>query len=392
ENVPPGSTVTYELWDDSLPYGLPGRPSMVIGIETDIYRTDSTGKIRDLVYGEAAVPNRQGLAGADYIVISSNRVRDSVKRLEREYPATLRYYELLDSGALGFERVATFGVEPSFLGISIPDQGAEESFTVYDHPEVRIYQKTADWDADRAFAMLLEAYPDRAVNLLPKQGATNGLQYTPEEAAKQQAGGTWSDVFDPDGWGMWAPWLALFLWIQVGALAAVPWVTWLFRALPDRGYGLSKVAGQVAVSLGAWMLVAWDVFDFSRALVWAVFASAVAVGAGVAWVRRRTLVADARDRWRTIAAVEVVFLVAFLGFLALRAANPDLWFHPTGGEKPMEVAYLTAVTRSTEFPPYDPWFAGGYLNYYAMGWFFMAVPMRAFQVVPETGFNLGVPM
>src|SRR5690606_16956096 len=137
----------------------------------------------------------------------------------------------------------TFKVEPSFLGIAVDDSGAEESFTVYDHPEVWIFEKTDAWDPDRAFALLMEANPQRAVNLLPKQGGTNGLQFTPEEAAKQQAGGTFSDVFNPDGWASNVPWLWWLLWLQLAALATVPWVTWLFRAMPDRGYGLTKVIG-----------------------------------------------------------------------------------------------------------------------------------------------------
>lgn len=57
----------------------------------------------------------------------------------------------------------------------------------------------------------------------------------------------------------------------------------------------------------------------------------------------------------------------------------------------MELAYFTAVSRSTVLPPYDPWFAGGTMNYYYLGWFFAAVPTRALGLLPEVAFNLAVP-
>jgi len=60
---------------------------------------------------------------------------------------------------------------------------------------------------------------------------------------------------------------------------------------------------------------------------------------------------------------------------------------PAGRRKADELAFLTAVTRSTEMPPYDPWFAGGTMNYYYMGWFFLAVPIRALRLVPEIAFT-----
>lgn len=392
DNVPAGSTITGEIWDDTIPYAIPGEPSGRYQIvETEPYQPDSVEKVTALVYGTRERPSKVGLDGADYVAITSHRVRDSVPRLEREYPATIGYYELLDSGELGFEKVASFDVRPSFLGIRIDDSSAEESFTVYDHPHVDIYRKTAAWDPERALALLLEAHPERAVNLLPKQGRTNGLQFTPDEAAVQQFGGTFADIFDGNGFASRVPWLWWVLWLQIAALATVPWVTWLFRVLPDRGYGLSKLAGIATVALVTWLIVSWGGPHFSARLVWAVFAGVAAAGLAGGYARRTSLRADAAAHWKSWIAVEAVFVAVFAFFLALRYGNPDLWHNLQGGEKPVELAYLTAVAKSSTLPPYDPWFSGGLMNYYYMGWFVVAVPLRALRLLPEVAFNLAIP-
>ncbi len=391
-NIPDGASVTGELWDDTLPYSIPGATARYPLIETEPYQPDSFEKVRQFIHGAPGHAAKRGLDNADYIVISSNRVRQSIPRLEREYPAMIRYYDALESGELGFDLVAEFAVRPSFLGIWIDDSRAEESFTVYDHPIVRIYKKTERWDSQGALALLNAAYPDRANNLLPKQGRTNALQFTPAEASVQQSGGTFTDVFGRgDGLTGHLPLIWWLAWLEIVAFASLPWVVILFRALPDRGFGLSKLLGLSAVVLPTWGLVAWGAFDFSGQLVWVVFAFAVAVGIGFATYTWQDLQTEAREHWRSWLAMEAVFLLAFCAFLALRAWNPDTWHHPQGGEKPMELAYLTAVTRSTHLPPYDPWFAGGTLNYYYMGWFFLSAPIRALRILPEVAFNLGIP-
>jgi hypothetical protein len=56
----------------------------------------------------------------------------------------------------------------------------------------------------------------------------------------------------------------------------------------------------------------------------------------------------------------------------------------------MEFSYLNAVVKTAYFPPYDPWYAGGYLNYYYFGYVLVAALTKLTGVMPSIGFNLAV--
>ena len=383
DELPETTVISHENWDDGLPMQPPGfPPNPFETINMDLYGTDSRVKTIGIV---------NQLDRIDVVVLSSARLSGSIPRHPARYPAMTRYYAALEDGSLGFEKVAQFSNPPRLFGVTLDDSGAEEAFSVYDHPTVTLYQKTPRYSRDLALTILQPDRADASIGTDPGDASTNSLLLGPAAYSRQQAGGTWSDVFDPDGWASSLPWFWWVIWLELASLAAVPWVTWLCRSAPDRAYGLTKLLGPASVVLGTWLLVAWGLADFSRTLAWGVFASVLVAGILLGWLRRAELKAELSLHRRDWIATEVVFLGVFTFFLLLRAWNPDLWYHPTGGEKPMEVAYLTAVVRSTELPPYDPWFAGGYLNYYYMGWFFLAVPIRALQIVPEVAFNLAVP-
>lgn len=148
KNIPPGSIVATEHWDDILPL----YDSHVFAYETlALYERDSVHKWNTI--------NLQ-LRNTDYLVLSSNRLHGSLRRmrdcskLEENfcYAETAQYYDDLFSGDTSFRLVAEFHSFPTipFTTFEINDQSADESFTVYDHPQVFIFKNT---DKARRFSL-----------------------------------------------------------------------------------------------------------------------------------------------------------------------------------------------------------------------------------------------
>lgn len=138
ENIIPGSTLATEHWDDALPL-FPNKGYK--NVELTLYEPDTDEKWRTL---------NEKLSGTDYIIIASNRLYTPLMKLtdcerlprERCYKRTADYYRRLFGDELGFSKVAEFTSFPTFGPFEINDQGADESFTVYDHPKVMIFKKT----------------------------------------------------------------------------------------------------------------------------------------------------------------------------------------------------------------------------------------------------------
>lgn len=387
-NVPRSALLANEHWDDPLPLRIDGRDpfgGMYRGVMMNWYDEDTPEKRAQAL---------EWIDQADYIILSSNRLSGSIPRLPMRYPLTTQYYAWLFDGTLGFDKVAQFTARPQLFGIEINDDDAEEAFTVYDHPKVLIFQKSSNYSRARVEQLFNTIDLSEVYRFWPREATTapTALLLTPAARDAQTRGGTWSEIFDPTDFANRAPvlvWLAL---VQALGWLAFPLAFIALRALADRGYIFAKAMGVLLPAWGAWTLASYHVLPFSRASIGGVVLLIALVSALAAWWRRRELMAFLRAQWKIVLIEEIAFLLFFGAFLLIRYGNPDLWHQWYGGEKPMDFAHLNAVIKSTWFPPYDPWFAGGYLNYYYFGQVINATLIKFSGIVPEVAYNLALPL
>ena len=400
-NIPAGSTITSEEWDDGLPLSLDGKSyNQYTGLSMKPYAEDEPSKYFSHTDNNGVV--QPGLLDqldqADYLIFSSNRVYDSTKRLPMKYPALTRYWNGLFTGKLGFALVADIHSYPTLFGIEIPTPIlAEEAFSVYDHPRVLIFKKTATYTRANAEQVITSGVAwDEVYKVTSFVGnkAPTALRLTDDQwnLYRNRAA-----TLLPSLAGSLAPWL---IWLVVLELIGAAAFFLLFHLLPglaDRGFALAKTLGLLVVAWLAWWLASIGasggkpLLAFSPLSVWLCALLLIVLGALVGWRSRRQLAAFWRAQRTALMTAETLFLLAFFVFLVIRALNPDLWHDARGGEKPMDLAYLTATVKSPAFPPYDPWFAGGYINYYYFGFVLIGTLIHLTGVVPTVAYNLAVP-
>ncbi len=82
------------------------------------------------------------LAPVDWIVIDDTYVQWYDKLRGPEHAVVRQHYKDLLGGKLGFELVQTFKVYPKILGVTIPDERAEFTFRLFDHPRVYVFRRS----------------------------------------------------------------------------------------------------------------------------------------------------------------------------------------------------------------------------------------------------------
>jgi YYY domain-containing protein len=403
-----------EEWDDLLPVSVDGRPAYAS------YYREVEGGQRPLPWPASDEKRRLMIAWldeADVVAISSQRSLWNTPRLPLTFPLNIAYYSALFDGELGFDLVADFHATPRIGPLYISDTAArvswgepppigwpppgevaaEEAFSVYDHPPVWIFQKTERYSHERALAVLGTVDLSQVVVMNPAEAtrAPNAMMLPAARWASQQAAGTFAELFNPDGILNRQPWLAAGVWwLAVVALGwvAFPFAFAVFRGLPDRGFALARILGLLVVSWFGWIVASYEILPHDRLTLLAGVVMVALLGAAALLRERDQLVSFLRSRARYILLVEALALALFLFALLMRLPNPDVWDVIWGGEKPMDLSYFTAVLKSETFPPYDPWHAGGYINYYYYGFVFAGVLPELLGIAPTIAYNLALAM
>ncbi|MBI3240707.1 MAG: glycosyltransferase family 39 protein [Chloroflexi bacterium] len=411
-----GSAIANESWDEGLPLRIEGRDGfggLYRGLTMEMRWGDDENKRQMII---------NNLTEVDYLILPSQRAIWSASRLPNAYLMTMEYYRALFDGRLGFDLVAQFQSPITIGPLQISDVAgsvawgrqpdlpiskaepwndnifsAEEAFSVYDHAPVWVFKKRADFTIEKASAVLYAVDLTRVVNQGPREAtaAPTLLMLPRDRVTEQQAGGTWSQMFNRNSplnaiepLGVVAWWLTVVL---LGWLA-FPITFVAFSGLHDRGFAFTRNVSLLLISWTAWLLASVQLLPFTQLTLWLVALALVPVSAFIVWRRGSEIKAWLAENRRYVLIVEILSLGFFVFFLLIRLGNPDLWHPSYGGEKPMDFSYFNAVLKSTSFPPYDPWFAGGYLNYYYYGFVIVATVTKMLGIVPSFAYNLILPM
>lgn len=126
EHIPSESMILGEYWDDPLPFSVPQMFGKQFKVELlPVFEQDTDDKWDRM---------NAMLKKADYYVLSSNRGWGSIMPLPEKYPRMSKFYKDLLDNKTQYKKIKEFTL--------FDHSSADESFTVYDHPKVMIFENT----------------------------------------------------------------------------------------------------------------------------------------------------------------------------------------------------------------------------------------------------------
>jgi len=168
--------------------------------------------------------------------------------------------------------------------------------------------------------------------------------------------------------------------------AIFPLTRLIFRNLPTKGYGLTKIIAILLWGYLFWIGNIFSVIGNSVAAGWLVLLL-ITIFSGLCFYRdRKQITGWIKGHILIIIFSEGLFLLAALFMLFFRSAGPEI----IGTEKPMELAFLNAISQSKVFPPTDPWLSGYSISYYYFGYVIISLIAKVLLTPTGIAFNLGL--
>lgn len=159
---PRGSTVLNETpWDETLPVPVrlkgdkdarwPFAEGAYKLALLDIQEPDNSSKAEFIA---------RRLADADVLVLSSQRFATNMIRLKSHFPLSARFYRGLNDGSICMALTKEFRHDLLLAGfLTLDDSWLQESWYIYDHPVVRIYEKLPCFEQEHVRQHLIQGLP-----------------------------------------------------------------------------------------------------------------------------------------------------------------------------------------------------------------------------------------
>jgi hypothetical protein len=133
ENIQPGAKI---LHDPEPMITLPLRKSDLFETQYLNIFENKLQDINDIDYYAERLSDKQ------YVVVVSRRHQDRVQHLSALFPVASCYYRSLFNGNLGYQLAAEFLNYPHFGPFVWNTDKAEQTFQVFDHPRVYIFERS----------------------------------------------------------------------------------------------------------------------------------------------------------------------------------------------------------------------------------------------------------
>ncbi len=399
--IPFPTAILNEEWGDDLPTYVPG-----------LAHTRHYAMNKFAVQEPDTPAKRQAILAMlqknDLIVMADTRAHAVYRRLPERYPINAAYYQLMFEGRLGFHLAAEFTDYPRLFGHEFSDDDSDESFTLYDHPHVYLFARDRTTLSARELASRLDKrivlikaqgqHPRAPVKTVPKLKHWNMTKKEPMPTVIN------NNIDQPEVrpvflLGRINSFKAGLMWVllmEVIGLLTLPLCLSLFPRLPDAGAALSKIIGSLILGWTIWMLVSLGVIPHVQAASFLVLVVLGAISLTWAWKRKLEIETFFREKGRLWLLMELIFLLAFVGYMVTKLYNPDI-NNPTGqgyngGGEPMGISFFSAVYQSLHFPPYDPWLSGYHINYYYYGQLILGILAKLAGVPPVWSYQIVISL